>query len=197
MKVNEIFYSLQGEGRHTGTPAVFVRFSGCNLRCDFCDTDHASGTDMTEREIVDSVLRYPARHIVLTGGEPSLQLTPTLLRALKNEGKIIHMETNGTCRLPDDALPLLDWITVSPKFGKAPAIQRIDELKVVFDMDHPEYIEKMTDVHVTDGQCYYLQPCDRNDSAFNVRNLKTCIEYIKNNPKWKLSLQTHKLLGIR
>ena len=78
-----------------------------------------------------------------------------------------------------------------------PLIQRIDELKVVFDMDHPEYIEKMTDVHVTDGQCYYLQPCDRNDRAFNVRNLKFCIEYIKNNPKWKLSLQTHKLLGIR
>lgn len=197
MKVNEIFYSLQGEGRYTGTPAVFVRFSGCNLACDFCDTDHQNGTDMTEREIVDSVLRYPARHIVLTGGEPALQLTPTLLRALKNEGKIIHMETNGTCPLPDDALPLLDWITVSPKFGMMPAIQRIDELKVVFDMDHPEYIEKMTDVHVTDGQCYYLQPCDRNDSAFNVRNLKTCIEYIKNNPKWKLSLQTHKLLGIR
>lgn len=196
MKVNEIFYSLQGEGRYTGTPAVFVRFSGCNLACDFCDTDHASGTDMTEREIVDSVLRYPARHIVLTGGEPSLQLTPTLLRALKNEGKIIHMETNGTCPLPDDALPLLDWITVSPKFGMTPTIQRIDELKVVFDMDHPEYIDRLAHVHAAGG-CYSLQPCDRNDPAYNARNTRACIRYILSHPKWTLSLQTHKLLGLR
>lgn len=197
MKVNEIFYSLQGEGRYTGTPAVFVRFSGCNLRCDFCDTDHQKGTDMTEAEIIDDVLRYPAEHIVITGGEPALQITASLLAALKRAGKTIHMETNGTCRLDAAVERLVDWITVSPKFGMMPAIQRIDELKVVFDVDHPEYIEKMTDVCLTDGECRYLQPCDRNDSAFNARNMKACIEYIKNNPKWKLSLQTHKLLGIR
>lgn len=197
MKVNEIFYSLQGEGRFTGTPAVFVRFSGCNLRCDFCDTDHESGVEMTEEEIVGSVSRYPSEHVILTGGEPTLQLTESFLAALARAGKYIHIETNGTHRLDDAIAERIDWITVSPKFGIAPAIQRVDELKVVFDMDHPEHIARLDDVQATDGQCYYLQPCDRDNADYNARNLAACISYIKAHPKWKLSLQTHKILNIR
>lgn len=196
MKVNEIFYSLQGEGRFTGTPAVFVRFSSCNLNCDFCDTEHQHGIDMTEKEIVDSVCRYDTRHIILTGGEPTLQITASLLNALQHSGKFIHIETNGTLPLPDDVLSRINWITVSPKFGIPPKIQRIDELKVVFDMNHIEHIDNVADLITTDLECYYLQPCDRNDTAYNSLNLSECIDYIKNNPKWKLSLQTHKLLGI-
>lgn len=80
MKINEIFYSLQGEGRYAGTPAVFVRFSGCNLRCGFCDTSHDSGVDMTCEEIVDHIERYPAKRVILTGGEPTLQITASLDR---------------------------------------------------------------------------------------------------------------------
>lgn len=197
MKVNEIFYSLQGEGRYTGTPAVFVRFSGCNLACDFCDTTHQSGTEMSEDEIIENMCRFPAGHVVLTGGEPTLQITASLLKAIRRAGKIIHMETNGTRRLHDDIQPHIDWITVSPKFGKKPALQRIDELKVLFDMNHIEYIESLEDTTITDGDCYYLQPCDRGDDTYNKANLAQCIEYIKCHPKWKLSLQTHKLLGIR
>lgn len=197
MKVNEIFYSLQGEGRYTGTPAVFVRFSGCNLACDFCDTTHQSGTEMSEDEIIENICRFPAGHVVLTGGEPTLQITASLLEAIHRTGKIIHMETNGTRRLHDDIQPLIDWITVSPKFGKKPELQRIDELKVLFDMNHIEYIESLEDTTTTDSDCYYLQPCDRGNDAYNNANLYQCIEYIKCHPKWKLSLQTHKLLGIR
>lgn len=197
MKINEIFYSLQGEGRYTGTPAVFVRFSGCNMECDFCDTRHRDGVEMSEDEIMQAVCRYPARHLILTGGEPALQLSMSLLEMLHGAGYIIHIETNGTCRLPAELLALIDWVTVSPKLGMKPAIQRIDELKVVFDMNHPEHIDMVEDVEISHPECYYLQPCDRNDPSYNSLNQAKCIDYIKSHPKWKLSLQTHKLLGIR
>lgn len=197
MRVNEIFYSLQGEGRYTGTPAVFVRFSGCNLKCDFCDTLHESGTELTESEIVEAVCQHPAAHVVLTGGEPTLQITASLLESLHAADKIIHIETNGTRQLAPGIIDRIDWITVSPKFGIHPEIQRIDELKVVFDMNHTEYIDSLAGITITDIECYYLQPCDRNDAAYNTLNLTTCIDYIKSHPQWKLSLQTHKLLGIR
>ena len=82
MRINEIFYSLQGEGRHTGTPAVFVRFAGCNLKCSFCDTDHSRSVEMTEEEIVEEVRQFPARFVVITGGEPSMQVTASLIEKL-------------------------------------------------------------------------------------------------------------------
>ena len=111
MRVNEIFYSLQGEGYYSGTPAVFVRLSGCNLRCPFCDTRHESGREMSEKEIVEAVGQYPARHVVVTGGEPALQLTESLVDALHAVGRYVAVETNGTHPLPDN----VDWVTLSPK----------------------------------------------------------------------------------
>lgn len=110
-KINEIFYSLQGEGCFTGTPAVFIRFSGCNLQCDFCDTAHQEGVWMSDQEIIEEVENYPAAHVVFTGGEPGLQLTRELVLALKEKGKFIQIETNGTVVLPEG----IDWITCSPK----------------------------------------------------------------------------------
>jgi organic radical activating enzyme len=131
MKVNEIFYSLQGEGCHSGTPAVFVRLSGCNLRCPFCDTRHEHGTEMSVAEVVEAVRQYPAHLVVVTGGEPALQLTPSLVDALHAAGRRVAVETNGTRPLPAN----VDWVTLSPKDAflgpqAAPVLTKADELKL-------------------------------------------------------------------
>ena len=102
MRVNEIFYSLQGEGFFTGTPSIFIRFSGCNLKCPFCDTDHSPHTEMSPQEIAKASSAYPATHVVLTGGEPSLQVTEELIELLHAEGKFVAIETNGTHPIPDN-----------------------------------------------------------------------------------------------
>jgi len=195
MKVNEIFYSLQGEGRWTGTPAVFLRLSGCNMKCWFCDTKHEAGTEMTEEEIAKEARRYPARHIVITGGEPTLQLTSRLTDLLHEEGFFIQIETNGSIALSEGTE--VDWITCSPK-GNEIKLQRIDELKLLFIS---EYIEKYKDVGAKE---YRLQPVDnangtRRDEpqANNVNSLQDTIIYIKEHPKWHLSLQTHKIINIQ
>lgn len=197
MKVNEIFYSLQGEGNFTGTPAVFVRFSGCNLNCDFCDTQHNRGIEMAEDEIISEVSKYTAYHVVITGGEPTLQLTPSLVNKLHAAGKFVQIETNGTRPLSDGLDYLIDWVTVSPKYGNVPNIQRIDELKVVYDMSHPDHVAKLEKEEARYRSTYYLQPCDRYDAEYNEKNLASCIKYIMGHPKWKLSLQTHKMLNLR
>lgn len=193
MRVNEIFYSIQGEGRFTGTPAIFIRLAGCNLRCDFCDTDHQPYQDLTEAEIVRQIADFPASHVVITGGEPMLRLTLSLIDRLHRKGKFIQVETNGTIPIKDN-LPI-DWITSSPKFDFCPhaelKIQRIDELKVVYqgqDMSAYDSIK---------AKEYYLQPCDFKDEARNAENLAAAINYIKTHPKWKLSLQTQKILSVR
>ncbi|MDE6321962.1 MAG: 7-carboxy-7-deazaguanine synthase QueE [Muribaculaceae bacterium] len=197
MKVNEIFYSLQGEGRFTGTPAVFIRLSGCNMACDFCDTQHHNFTSMTEEEIIVAVAQYSARHVVITGGEPTLQLTASLVTKLHAAGKFVQIETNGTIKLADGLDQLVDWVTVSPKYGRIPDIQRIDELKVVYDMAHLEHVDNLDRVEARHHDAYYLQPCDRGDKEYNASNLASCISYILAHPKWRLSLQTHKLLNIQ
>ncbi len=179
-RVNEIFYSLQGEGYYTGTPAVFLRFSGCNRRCAFCDTDFAAATEMTADEITAAVAAFPARHIVVTGGEPLLQLDDRLVRALKTAGFYIQVETNGSLPVPTG----VDWVTCSPK--DAPwRIGRIDELKVVFE---GQDVEALADL--LPASHYFLQPC----SGLNTAEV---IAYILAHPRWRLSLQTHKLIDIR
>ena len=135
-RINEIFYSLQGEGANTGVPAVFVRFSGCNLRCSFCDTQHQDGTMMSDEEIIAEVNLYPeARIVVLTGGEPSLFIDEAFISKLKTAtGKTISIETNGTNALPEG----IDWVTLSPKTGfdggdlQPLLLTECDELKVVY-----------------------------------------------------------------
>lgn len=191
MKVNEIFYSLQGEGFHTGTAAVFVRLSGCNLKCPFCDTQHVAGKEMTEEEIVESAKLYPASLVVVTGGEPSLFLTATLIEKFHTAGKTVAVETNGTHLLPDN----VDWITLSPKnaFVKdaRPILTHCSELKVVYDGNEiPDYSYIMANHH-------FLQPCDTGNAELNARITASCIEYIKQHPEWRLSLQTHKITNIQ
>ena len=179
-KINEIFYSLQGEGYHTGTPAVFVRFSGCNLHCDFCDTRHEEGTPMTDDDILARVEQYPARMVVLTGGEPALWIDDALVERLHRAGRYVCIETNGTRPLPRG----IDWVTCSPKQGAPLAIGRMDELKVVYQGQ---------DLHPYEGlpaRHFFLQPC-------SCQNTQETVRCVMQHPRWRLSLQTHKLIDIR
>ena len=196
MRVNEIFYSLQGEGYYSGTPAVFVRLSGCNLRCPFCDTRHESGREMSEKEIVEAVGQYPARHVVVTGGEPALQLTESLVDALHAAGRFVAVETNGTHPLPDN----VDWVTLSPKSAYVDRAEvmltRADEIKVVYDGIHdPE--GQLSTLNSQLSTLRFLQPCDTGDAARNRQITVATVEYIKCHPEWRLSLQIHKLLDIQ
>lgn len=207
MRVNEIFYSLQGEGHHTGRAAVFVRLAGCNLACPFCDTDFSDFREMTEEEILQVIRQLlpsvpspvsPSAApsvaasqrqrpmIVLTGGEPTLQDTVHLIDLLHQEGFFVAMETNGTHPLPHN----LDWSTVSPK--GVVAVKHCNEMKLVFtETCQPERF-----LHV-EADFYYLQPCDVGDKQRNQAIIAKCVEYIKTHPLWRLSLQTHKLAGFK
>ncbi len=178
-KINEIFYSLQGEGFHTGTPAVFVRFSGCNLKCPFCDTHHEDGVPMSDEEILREVNKYPARMVILTGGEPSLWIDSALIDMLHGAGKYICIETNGTRSLPEG----IDWITCSPKAGSKLRLTHMDEVKVVYLGQDITPYEQLPAAH------YFLQPC-------SCRNTQETIAQVLQHPRWRLSLQTHKLINI-
>lgn len=181
-RVNEIFYSLQGEGYHTGCPAVFVRFAGCNRRCEFCDTDFEAFTEMSLDDILGHVNAYPTRHVILTGGEPTLQVDDSLVDALHAAGKYIHIETNGSRPVPAG----IDWVTCSPKTPPY-GIDRVDELKIVYQGDD-ERIEQLRERFGIE-RCY-LQPC-------SGQNIDATVAYIKAHPHWRLSLQTHKLINIQ
>lgn len=179
-KINEIFYSLQGEGFYTGSAAVFVRFSGCNLKCPFCDTHHEEGVWMSDEEIVKQVTSYPARRVILTGGEPSLWIDEALIDRLHEAGIYICIETNGTRPLPKG----IDWVTCSPKEGAPVVLTHIDEVKVVFiGQDLSAYA-------AMPAQHHFLQPC-------SCQNTDEVVQYIQQHPEWRLSLQTHKLIQIQ
>lgn len=192
MKVNEIFYSLQGEGHFTGTPAVFVRFSGCNLKCPFCDTDHLPYTELSEQEIVESVAKFGAKHVVITGGEPTLQLSASLVGLLHDRGFFVQIETNGSRRLPESCN--IDWVTCSPKEGAPIRLEHIDELKVLFHGKGKSDISVFEDIK---AQCYSLQPLDTKDAELNNIIIKETIGHILDHPMWRLSLQAHKMTGIK
>lgn len=179
-KINEIFYSLQGEGFHTGSPAVFIRFSGCNLKCSFCDTQHENGSYMTDDQIFTEIQKYPTNMVILTGGEPSLWIDEAFIDHLHVLGKYVCIETNGTQKLPSN----IDWVTCSPKEGAPIVLQRIDEVKVVYIR------QDLTQYDHLPAAYFFLQPC-------SCKNTDEVIEYILSHPLWKLSLQTHKLLNIR
>ncbi|MBD5225889.1 MAG: 7-carboxy-7-deazaguanine synthase QueE [Bacteroidales bacterium] len=203
MKVNEIFYSLQGEGYRTGYASVFIRLSGCNLRCPFCDTSHEGFTEMTDEEIVAEACRFPAEFVVITGGEPTMTLTKSLLEKLRDAGKKIQIETNGTFDLPDDMLDLIDHITCSPKNAQV-KLRRIDEIKLLYQEEtfppskaEEERIGFYAGMGMAFGAMLALQPCDTGDNALNRAITESTIAYILAHPAWRLSLQTHKILRVR
>lgn len=194
-KVNEIFYSLQGEGVWSGRAAVFIRFSLCNLHCPFCDTDFSKYEELTASKIVARVKEAGSdcKFIVLTGGEPTLQVDDEMIDALHKEGYYLSMETNGTHEIPNG----IDWVTCSPKTAyitkdKARVcIKEASEVKVVFDGQH----EVSTyGIHAPN---LFLQPCDVGDEERNEEILNYCLAYIMGHPEWRLSLQTQKIIGVR
>lgn len=207
MRVNEIFYSLQGEGRNTGRAAAFIRFSGCNLRCPFCDTEFDRYREMTAEEIVMVISSYPTRFVVLTGGEPTLQVTEAFVDLLHQHGYEVAMESNGTRPAPMN----IDWLTVSPKMSLPPTPsdwrggfkgRMPDEIKIVFESSDSLscILEKLPLQSVGGGgrlPLLYLQPCDTGDSERNARIMKAAVDYIMQHPQWRLSLQTHKLIHIK
>lgn len=206
-KIKEIFYTLQGEGHHAGRPAVFVRFSGCNLWtgreqdrhkavCKFCDTDFR-GTDgqrggkYTAASLISIIYelwpKATSKHpfIVITGGEPALQLDQELIDALHEANIEIAIETNGTLALPEH----IDWICLSPKADTDIVLHSAHELKLVYPQveNTPEQFEKIHALY------YFLQPLDDENQEAHTA---ACVEYCMDHPKWQLSLQTHKMIGV-
>ena len=195
-RINEIFYSLQGEGFWTGTPMVFVRFSGCNLHCPFCDTDHGGYREMSAEEIVAEMRKAggDCRRACVTGGEPSLQLDEALVEALHGAGFRIHVETNGTRPLPEG----VDWVTLSPKADVkglkgdgTVVLEKADEVKVVYE-GFP--VDRWA---AFPAAWHFLQPCDTGNPVRSRDLLSETIDHIQRHPLWRLSLQTHKLLKIK
>ncbi len=204
--IKEIYYTIQGEGYHTGKPAIFCRFAGCNLWsglekdrasaiCKFCDTefhgtDGMHGGKYTLEELCNFLVSlWPAKNqepfIVFTGGEPALQLNTDLCETLHKNGFTIAIETNGTLALCDG----IDWVCVSPKANTTLVVTAGNELKLVHPQEHmdPEKFSSFQFDH------FYLQPMD---SPKQEENTIICLNYCKENPQWKLSLQTHKILNI-
>lgn len=212
--INEIFQSIQGEGLWAGSSVCFIRFSGCNLKCTWCDTDHSDVINMTAQEIVDALhasnpytTAHPIR-IVLTGGEPTIHKLVYLLKHLKAvlDNPLIHIETNGTSRNVEDWYnkDLIDWITLSPKpdFGKT-VLEIAHEIKLIVDKDTQEstlieWEDKVRSLYKLDEPPYlYIQPCDPHDETQYQENLSRALELIQRRPKWRLSCQIHKLLNLQ
>lgn len=207
--VKEIFYTLQGEGANAGRPAVFCRFSGCNLwsgreedrasaTCKFCDTDFVGtngdggGKFASADALADAIeAQWPAadrrrRFVVLTGGEPLLQVDEELTTALHSRGFTIAVETNGTVAPPAG----IDWICVSPKAGTTIVVRKGQELKLVF----PQVGADPNDFAELAFENFYLQPMDGINAAENTAR---AVSFCQSHPHWNLSVQTHKLIGIR
>ncbi len=206
--VKEIFKTLQGEGAQMGRAAVFCRFAGCNLwsgreidrrnaACSFCDTDFVGidgtgGGRFVDADTLAAAIEaewgdgHANRYVVLTGGEPLLQVDQSLVDALHGRGFEVGIETNGTQAAPAG----LDWVCVSPKADTELVLRTGDELKLVYPQAKvaPEHFEHLAFDH------FFLQPMDSPQAA---TNLEAAIAYCTNNPRWRLSLQSHKMIGIR
>ena len=207
-KVKEIYYTIQGEGFNLGRPAVFCRFSNCNLWsgreedrdkaiCKFCDTDFVgtdgeNGGEFSAEELskkINSI--WPNdnnKFLVFTGGEPLLQIDEKLISNIKKHGFEIAVETNGTVNAPVS----IDWLTVSPKEGSKFIQKSGQELKVVY----PQGFD-LKELENYDFQHFYLSPMITSDHSLNKNNIEACVEYCLANPKWKMTYQCHKIWKIR
>jgi organic radical activating enzyme len=200
LNIAEIFYSIQGEGFHAGTAAIFIRSAGCNLACDFCDTDFSPKEKWTPNALWERISEYPCRFVVITGGEPTIQ--PKAMRSfiavLHQKGYYVTLETNGSSL---DALGA-DWVTVSPKLSQKGEwiLKQAQELKLVYESQDLGFYEQSSFDH------YFLQPKEIRTARWGggVRDVAaTKLEWEKTaaavmaHPRWKLSFQLHKELGLR
>ncbi len=200
LKINEIFFSIQGEGQFTGTPVVFVRLAGCNLNCSFCDTDHSEKLELTEDQVLDEVKKYNCNTIVITGGEPLLQDLEELLKKLHLYN--IHLETNGTIDIPIH-WRMFDWITCSPKDGQGIKLEGywVNEFKLIIsEQDTIERVkEKIEMCEVTSSFTpIYLQPCWCASPVQREKNIQHTIQLVKELAcQCKLSIQVQKFVNIK
>lgn len=194
LKVVEIFYSIQGEGANFGKPAIFIRLSHCNKNCWFCDTDWSKGVVMQVEEILDFIKKFPAKMIIWTGGEPTLQLNDDVLSLFSDYYNCI--ETNGTNKVPSK----IDYITCSPKVS--PDILR-KNFEFVNEFRYPigsgEAIPDISELPKADN--YFVSPLflgeEKKRFEIEPANIDYCLEFVKNNPTWRISLQLHKILNVR
>ena len=187
----EIFESLQGEGRNTGRPCVFIRFAGCNLSCPWCDTDVAKKFSASLADILTELGQYKAKSVILTGGEPTLvKEMPELVAALKKNGYWIGVETNGT--IAADWLGFVDYVACSPKRGAELALTAADEVRVVAEDEATAVFcrEVRGKIAATD---YYVSPCDRG-GKIDFATAKSVLSQLDG---WSLSVQLHKILGFK
>lgn len=185
-KLVEIFYSIQGEGIRVGTPNIFIRFSTCNLSCDFCDTPYNDiNLELDKNEIIDYIEKFPCKNIILTGGEPTLQIDDDLLLSLKDKGYYLAIESNGI----KEVNSLIDYICISPKSKKFKQLTG-DELKYVIKKGEsiPEKVGEFKN--------YLISP-EMNYNSPNMDNLNYCVDMVKDNTEWRLSIQSHKFMNIR
>ena len=191
LKVKEIFYSLQGEGGRQGEASIFIRLSGCNLKCDFCDTDFSGGETMELPQILSVIRQFPCQWIIWTGGEPALQLTDEVIAFFKQRGYFQAVESNGHYPLSG----LLDYTVVSPKGNPDYAKSlnpSVDEIRLPVEKGDtiPDFERLPKAKH------YFLSPVFTDDIFVTEENINYCVEQIKQMPHWRLSLQIHKLIHI-
>lgn len=204
LRVNSIFYTIQGEGRFAGKPAVFIRLSGCNLSCSFCDTEFQFGEPRSDQWITSEVKRKGGncRFVVLTGGEPSMQAIESLVKALKKEGYYIMIESNGMYNITND----VDWVCISPKISTNSSkliIKTANEFKFVIG-----HGQKVPNLEGLCAQYYWISPKNRTAITENIKvgekscseinrgSLSYCIDMLKENPSFRLNLQLHKYIGV-
>ena len=190
--VSEIFYSVQGEGRHTGMPAVFLRLAGCSMGCDFCDTKYAfaPGTPLNSLQILVELAKYPCKTVVVTGGEPTEQDLPGLINVLKSAGHTVHIETNGAL---DTDVSKADFVCVSPKKTVSKEmLKKADVIKLVIGPKTTlQDVEKYYN-YENEKTTLYLQPLDNLQE-----NIDLCVKLVKQHPTARLSVQLHKLIHVK
>jgi len=191
LKVKDIFYSLQGEGGRQGAASIFIRLSGCNLQCAYCDTDFEGGEKLSLGQILLIIRQFPCQWIVWTGGEPTLQLTDKCLQFFKLAGYFQAIESNGSKPLSK----LLNYTVVSPKSSLNEIVEnnpQVDEIRYpVKEGDVIPPIETFPD-----AMFYFLSPILTENPEETKANINYCVEQVKLNPQWRLSLQVHKWIGI-
>lgn len=201
--IHEIFYSIQGEGLYTGTPMAFIRLAGCNLNCEFCDTDYSTTNTLNQYEISTQLReKFPLiSHVVITGGEPTIQDLSYLIDHLTYlKGYRVHLETNGTGPIP----PSTHWITLSPKWNSnvlPESIRDVDEIKFLYGPGRDEEILDFVSLRCKpshlkpENQILWVMPL-ADGRNINQENTKGAIDFVKRNPRFRLCLQIHKYLDI-